>query len=94
MSDLTGEKATEPMTSGRVSYAFPCIISSPMNEYHTEHGGQRLGGIEKLGGRDCIALISVDGNIDKRPPKRLNDGATGGDNRGRHDEAVVCSEMT
>lgn len=91
MSDLTGEKATEPMTSNgsrrngleagciTIYHAWVCI-----GPQRTENGGQRFGSVEELGGRNGIVLVSVDWNIDKGPFKGLHDGATGRDNGSRH----------
>lgn len=45
----------------------------------TKDGYQRLGSIEELGRRDGIVLVGIDGDIDKRLPESLDDGAAGGD---------------
>lgn len=62
MSFLTGEKATEPRRSAvdcRVSHSSHFLLLAERDRLDTKHGGQRLGGLEKLLGRDGIVGAQV-----------------------------------
>jgi hypothetical protein len=59
-------------------------------ESHTtngiEDGGQGLGGLEELSGRDSLAVGLIDGNVDERSLKRLHNSASRGVSSVRHDD--------
>lgn len=50
----------------------------------TEDGGQGLGGLEELRGRNSIAVGGVDWDVDEGPLEDLDDGAAGGDSSGHY----------
>lgn len=94
MSFLTGEKATEPRTSRRTEWLdtklFPVHWSVWTQQQPTKHGGQGLGSIEKLGGSNGIALVGINGHVDKGLLEGVDDGGALGDGKSRHDELFVC----
>lgn len=101
MSDLTGEKATEPRASGwrrgTVSAVWArttCLGRAKGGGIErwcrrqtslTEDGRQGLGSVEELSGGNGIVLLLVDGDVDKRLAEGLDNGAAGGDDGSGHD---------
>lgn len=90
MSFFTGEKATDPMTSGldnqimRPSHTV-YRMGVPRN-CHTKHGCQGIGSFQELARVDGIVLVRVDRHVWERFLERVKESAAG--RNGRHCDSL------
>lgn len=85
MSFLTGEKATEPRLSAIESVTCELVI---LSVGPTEHGGQGLGGIEEVNGRDSILPLSIDMHFSEGLLESRHDSGASGNRSDGHDDGL------